>query len=95
MLFRHPDRKDNPVGTVVIHCPKTRQCISTGMRLERAAFGSMPVFFSSAYCPSCRTFHDWFARNAWVCDYGPDNCDPDCERRKLLRRISAPAHFDE
>jgi hypothetical protein len=34
----------------------------------------MPVFFSSAYCPSCRTLHDWFARNAWVCDYGPDNC---------------------
>lgn len=39
--------RDNSVGTVVIHCPKTQKCISTGMRLDRVAFGSMPVFFSA------------------------------------------------
>ena len=59
---------------VMIHCPKTRKAISTGMHTDRAAFGSMPVFFSSTFCPSCRTSH-------WVCDCGPANCDPNCERR--------------
>ena len=74
------------MGTVVIHCPKTWKCLSTGMHLDRAAFGSMPVFFKSTYCPSCRTSHEWFARDAWVCEFGPENCDPNCERRELLRR---------
>ena len=33
------------MGTVMIHCPKTGNAISTGMHIDRAAFGSMPVFF--------------------------------------------------
>ena len=76
------------MGTVTIHCPRTGKCISTGMEANRAAFGSMPVFFGSAFCPSCRISHEWFARNAWVCDFGPANCDPNCERRKLQRQYN-------
>ena len=70
------------IGIVIIRCPKTGNCISTGMEVNRAAFGSMPVFFGSTFCPACRVSHEWFAPNAWVCDYGPKNCDPNCERRK-------------
>ena len=43
------------MGKVMIRCPKTGKAISTGMHIDRAAFGSMPVFFSSTFCPSCRT----------------------------------------
>ena len=77
------------MGTVIIRCPKTGKCISTGMEINRAAFGSMPVFFGNTFCPSCRMSHEWFAPSAWVCDYGPKKCDPDCERRKLQRRYSS------
>ena len=49
------------MGTVMIHCPKTGKAISTGMHIDRAAFRSMPVFFSRTFCPSCRTSHEWFA----------------------------------
>ena len=69
------------MGMVMIHCPKTRKAISTGMHIDRAAFGSMPVFFSRTFCQSCRILHEWFAASAWVCDCGPANCDPNCERR--------------
>src|SRR4249919_2764340 len=74
------------MGIVVIHCPKTGKAISTGMHIDRAAFGSMPVFFSRTFCPSCRILHEWFAASAWVCDCGPANCDPNCERCKMPQR---------
>ena len=63
------------MGTVMIRCPNTGKAISTGMHIDRTAFGSMPVFFSRTFCPSCRTTHEWFARSAWVCDSGSANCD--------------------
>ena len=78
------------MGIVVIHCPKTGRCISTGMHTDRAAFSSMPVFFNRTFCPSCRTSHEWFARDAWVCDSGPAKCDPNCERRARQARYIDP-----
>ena len=42
------------MGIVVIHCPKTGKCISTGMHIDRAAFGSMPVFFGRSFFPGGR-----------------------------------------
>ena len=69
------------MGTVMIHCPKTGKAVSTGMHADRAAFGSMPVFFSRTLCPVCRTLHEWFAGSAWVCDCGFASCDPNCARR--------------
>ncbi len=69
------------MGTVMISCPETRQAISTGIRVDRAAFHSMPVFFSRTLCPLCGENHEWFAKDAWVCDSVVLNCDPSCERR--------------
>ncbi len=74
------------MGVVMIRCPNTEKSISTGLQMDRAAFRSMPVFFRNTFCPLCRTTHEWFARSAWVCDYGPENCDPNCQRCKMPRR---------
>ena len=69
------------MGIVMILCPKTRRAISTGIRADRATFHSTPVFFSRTHCSLCRTAHEWFAKDAWVCDSGVANGDPSCERR--------------
>ena len=69
------------MGIVMISCPETRQAISTGIRVDRDAFHSMPVFFSRILCPLCGENHEWFAKDAWVCDSVVLNCDPSCERR--------------
>jgi hypothetical protein len=36
------------------------------MRIDRESFGRSTVFFSRTHCPTCRTDHAWFAREAWV-----------------------------
>ena len=69
------------MGIVMIRCPETRRTISTGIQVDRATFRSTPVFFSRTYCPLCRTTHEWFAKNAWVCDSGAADCVPSCERQ--------------
>jgi hypothetical protein len=56
------------MGVVMIKCPETGREISTGMVTDRARFRAMPVFFALAYCPHCRTHHEWFAQQAWVCE---------------------------
>ena len=69
------------MGVVMIRCPETQQAVSTGIQVDRTAFHSMPVFFSSTFCPLCRATHEWFAKDAWVCDTGLGHCDPSCERQ--------------
>jgi hypothetical protein len=59
------------VGILVIRCPKTGRTISTGMAVDEPNFSSTPVFFSRTFCPICRTVHQWFAKEAWVCNAGP------------------------
>ena len=63
------------MGIVMIRCPMTGIAISTGMRIDRAAFRSMPVFFNRSFCPSCGTSHEWFARvkseDCWIFSPGP------------------------
>ena len=83
------------MGVVMIRCPRTEKAISTGMQVDSTAFHSMPVFFSSTVCPLCRTSHEWFAASAWVCDCGPENCDPKCERCKMTLRKSSPGHHSD
>ena len=61
------------MGTVMIRCPKTRRAISTGIRADVATFHATPVFFSQVLCPLCRLTHEWFAKDAWICD--PLVCD--------------------
>ena len=56
------------MGIVMITCPETRRSIATGMQADRATFHSTPVFFSRTLCPLCRLTHEWFAKDAWVCD---------------------------
>lgn len=59
------------MGAVMIRCPETGQDIPTGIVADRKSFAATPVFFARAYCPICRTEHEWFAREAWVCEAEP------------------------
>ena len=59
------------MGIVMIRCPKTGREISTGMEADATSFSATPVFFARSYCPICRTEHEWFAKEAWVCDAAP------------------------
>ena len=56
------------MGTVMIRCPQTRRAISTGIRTDIATFHATPVFFSQVLCPLCGLTHEWFAKDAWICD---------------------------
>jgi hypothetical protein len=69
------------MGTVMIRCPETQRTISTGIETDRATFRATPVFFSRTHCPLCRVAHEWFAKDAWVCDSRFADCDPACERQ--------------
>jgi hypothetical protein len=42
------------------------------MVADRSRFSAMPVFFARVLCPLCNTEHEWFAREAWVCEADPD-----------------------
>jgi len=69
------------MSMLMIRCPKTGRAIFTGREVESASFRSSPVFFSRTYCPLCHVTHEWFAKDAWVCDTGLGHCDPSCERQ--------------
>ena len=68
------------MGMVMIRCPVTRRAIPTGIQTDRATFRSTPVFYSQVACPLCLAVHDWFAKDAWVCDCGLGECNPNCEQ---------------
>jgi hypothetical protein len=59
------------MGVVMIKCPNTGQAISTGMAVDQPKWDSTPVFFSRTLCPICRVPHEWFAKEAWVCEEKP------------------------
>jgi hypothetical protein len=69
------------MGIVMINCPETRRAISTGIQVDRKTFHATPVFFSRTLCPLCRTTHEWFAKDAWVCDSADADCSPSYERQ--------------
>ena len=52
----------------MIRCPKTGRAISTGIRADVATFHATPVFFSQVLRPLCRLTHEWFAKDAWICE---------------------------
>ena len=56
------------MGTLMIRCPDTGRDISTGLVADRKSFATMPVFFARVLCPLCNTEHEWFAREAWLCE---------------------------
>jgi hypothetical protein len=61
------------MGVLMIRCSKTGRAISTGTYVDAAAFRSSPVFFGQTYCAHCNATHEWFARDAWVCDSEASN----------------------
>jgi hypothetical protein len=64
-------QQEHSMGVVMVKCPDTGHDISTGIVADRASFNATPVFFARVYCPMCATEHEWFAREAWVCDSEP------------------------
>jgi hypothetical protein len=54
------------MGMVMVKCPQTGRAIPTGIKIDRESFRRSTVFFSRTHCPTCRTDHAWFAREAWV-----------------------------
>jgi hypothetical protein len=59
------------MGTVMVRCPETGRDIATGIVADRESFSATPVFFGRVYCPMCRIHHEWFAKEAWVCEADP------------------------
>ena len=62
---------ESSMGAVMIKCPGTGRDIPTGMVADRRSFSATPVFFARVLCPLCNTQHEWFAREAWVCEADP------------------------
>ena len=56
------------MATIMIRCPETGHEIPTGYEADPARFRAMPVFFGRSHCPFRRTEHEWFAKDAWVCE---------------------------
>jgi hypothetical protein len=81
VAHRIKKHREKPMGAVMIRCPQTGREIETGMTADRERFRAMPVFFGQVYCPICRTEHEWFAQEAWVCEGEP-------ERRQGSGRLS-------
>jgi hypothetical protein len=63
------------MGELMIRCPTTGKPVSTGIHMDRTKFRSMPVFFSTSYCASCGGSHEWFARDAWMCEAEAETMD--------------------
>jgi len=56
------------MGVVMVKCPETGHHIPTGIITDCKSFDATPVFFARVYCAICRTEHEWFAKEAWVCE---------------------------
>jgi len=74
------------MGILMIRCSKTGREISTGTYVEAATFRSSPVFFGQTYCPHCDAIHEWFAKDAWVCDSAASKrgCEPPIPRSQSV-----------
>jgi hypothetical protein len=62
------------MGMIMIRCPQTGRVVPTGIEADRERFRSSTVFFARTLCSVCNTNHEWFAKEAWV-------CEPRAERR--------------
>jgi hypothetical protein len=58
------------MGIVMVKCPKTGRTIPTGIEAVGSNYQCVPVFFSRVFCPICKTHHEWFAKDAWVREFG-------------------------
>ena len=76
------------MGVLMIRCPVSGREISTGIKTDRSSFRATPVFFAHTYCGFCRREHQWFARDAWVCE-GAAGRGVQRQRRLLKRHANA------
>jgi hypothetical protein len=60
--------RKSKVGIVMIKCPQTGRAIPTGMKADRETFRCSTVFFARTYCSICKANHEWFVREAWLCE---------------------------
>ncbi len=60
------------MGVVTILCPKTGRQVSTGVRMDKAAFQAMPVKQSVMHCWACGSEHSWSKRWATLADAVPE-----------------------
>ena len=79
------------MGAVMVKCPNTGRKIATGIVADRVSFNSAPVFFARVYCPICRMEHEWFAKDAWVCDTDPVVVGARSASRNLQLKIAGGA----
>lgn len=79
------------MGAVMIKCPDTGHDIPTGIVADRRSFSTMPVFFGRVFCPLCRTEHEWFARDAWVCEAEPERAPSRGGGRAWATAIDRPS----
>lgn len=56
------------MGMIMFRCPKTGRTIATGIHVAQTSFRASAVFFSRTHCPVCQVVHEWFAKDAWVCN---------------------------
>ena len=66
--FDNKSNRERPMGSVMVRCPETGRDIPTGIVTDRRSFEATPVFFARVLCPICRIEHEWFAKEAWVCE---------------------------
>jgi hypothetical protein len=64
------------MGAVMVRCPATGRDIPTGIVMDRESFRASPVFFAQVDCPICLTKHEWFAKEAWVCEADAPDMPP-------------------
>jgi hypothetical protein len=76
------------MGSVMVRCPETGRDIPTGIVTDRRSFEATPVFFARVLCPICRIEHEWFAKEAWVCEGEPESPLP---RRTSWPGLSRPS----
>jgi hypothetical protein len=60
------------MGAVMIRCPQTGRDIPTGIVTDRRTFEATAVFFARVRCPICGNEHEWFAKEAWICESHPE-----------------------
>src|SRR5215472_15929141 len=67
--------RSSPYGHAYDSLPEDRTGNLHARNIESRLFSSTPVFFSSTYCPHCRARHEWFVKDAWVCDSDWAECE--------------------
>jgi hypothetical protein len=61
------------MGTLIFVCPTTGHQASTGVKVDRSSFKSLPRTKTSIFCPRCRNNHLLSRIWAWLDSNVPEN----------------------